>query len=355
MDVDYIIVGLGIAGLSFCEQLEQQGKCYLVFNDSSQSATKTAAGIINPTNLKRFTAVWNAAQFMASTPQFYIEIEARIASTVYTNTPIYRRFASIEEQNDWVVASDTPALSPYLSTKFVNNNNPAFTAPFGMGEILQAARVDTHVLLQGYESYLNTKGKLRNTSFDYSQCILDGDNVTYQDVRATHIVFCEGFGVIQNPFFKYLPVPGNKGEYILIKAPELQLEGILKASLFIVPLGNDCYKIGATFNREDKLKGSTVDAKEILIEKVDALLKTNYELIDQVAGVRPTTGDRRPLLGRHPEHKNLAILNGFGSRGLMMAASLSSQLLDHLENGNILATEVDIKRFEKRYHKSKKR
>ena len=43
--IDYIVVGLGLAGISFCEVLEQHGKSFIVYNDSSQQASKVAGGI----------------------------------------------------------------------------------------------------------------------------------------------------------------------------------------------------------------------------------------------------------------------------------------------------------------------
>ena len=58
--LDYVVVGLGIAGISFCEQLEKQGKTYIVIADDSQIASKVAGGLYNPVILKRFTIAWNA-------------------------------------------------------------------------------------------------------------------------------------------------------------------------------------------------------------------------------------------------------------------------------------------------------
>ena len=61
MNVDYIIVGLGLAGLAFAEQLESNNKSFIVFEDNSQNASIVAGGVYNPVILKRFTPVWDAA------------------------------------------------------------------------------------------------------------------------------------------------------------------------------------------------------------------------------------------------------------------------------------------------------
>ena len=38
-EADYIIVGLGIAGITFCEQLERYGDSFVVFDTAEESAT----------------------------------------------------------------------------------------------------------------------------------------------------------------------------------------------------------------------------------------------------------------------------------------------------------------------------
>ena len=57
MDVDYIIVGLGLAGLAFAEELERNHKSFVVFEDNSQNSSLVAGGVYNPVILKRFTPV----------------------------------------------------------------------------------------------------------------------------------------------------------------------------------------------------------------------------------------------------------------------------------------------------------
>ena len=66
------------------------------------------------------------------------------------------------------------------------------------------------------------------------------------------------------------------------------------------------------------------------------------------AGVRPTVRDRRPLIGIHPAFRNLAILNGLGTRGVMIAPTAAKQLFNHLEKNEQLDPVTDIKRFEKK-------
>jgi len=175
------------------------------------------------------------------------------------------------------------------------------------------------------------------------------NEVHYEQYAAQKIVLAEGYGVKQNPYFKNLPLVGNKGEYIIIKAPDLQLDAALKTSFFIVPLGEHLYKVGATFNWDDKDSITTSSAREELIEKLKTLTTCDYEIVDQEAGMRPTTGDRRALLGVHPKYPQLALLNGLGTRGIMASPLLAGYLFDFLEKGIALPEEVDIMRFPKKF------
>ena len=59
LKVDYNIVGLGIAGISICEQLQKNNKCFVVFDFGKTTSTLVSAGHINPVVLKRFTPVWH--------------------------------------------------------------------------------------------------------------------------------------------------------------------------------------------------------------------------------------------------------------------------------------------------------
>ena len=48
------------------------------------------------------------------------------------------------------------------------------------------------------------------------------------------------------------PLNEAKGELLIIHAPELDIQFLLKSSLFVLPLGNHYFKVGATFNWKDK-------------------------------------------------------------------------------------------------------
>jgi glycine oxidase len=342
---DYIIVGSGLAGIAFAETLLQQGKSFTVFDNNSQNSSKIAGGLYNPVILKRFSQVWNANSQLEIAEKFYHIIEQKLNVQLDFKIPIYRKFFSVEEQNNWFTASDKPNLAPFLSTNIVHKKYTGIDSPFGYGEVRHTGYVDTVALLDAYHDYLKKNNLLNQNKFDYDKVQIFEDYIQYENLKTKHIVFAEGFGMHSNPYFNYLPLDGTKGELFIIKAPDLNLDVIINTSVFILPLGTNLYKVGATYNWDDKTSTPTEEGKQELIDRIKEILTCDFEIVGHFAGVRPTVKDRRPLLGTHFEHKNIHILNGLGTRGVMLAPAMAIDLFNAIENNIPLDRSIDIKRY----------
>ena len=343
--MDYIIVGCGLASIAFCEQLRAHRKSFVVFDDNSQQASVVAAGLYNPVILKRFSEVWKAKEQLEIALPVYEKIERDLDVVIDYKLQLLRRFASVEEQNLWFNASDKPRLEAFLSTTLIKNNNQAVDAPYGFGEVLHAGRLDTKTLIHRYKDFLNTTKVFRDAKFIHEDLIIKAEALEYLDIKAKCIVFAEGFGMKRNRFFNYLPLNGTKGEVITIKAPELKLQAAIKSSVFIIPIGNDLYTVGSTYNWDDKSNRPTAEAKDELLSKLKTFITCDFEVVAHIAGIRPTVKDRRPLVGRHPEYPNLYVLNGLGTRGVMIAPYVADKLYRFIEQTHSLDAEVDIRRF----------
>ena len=347
MKVDYIIVGLGLAGLSFAEQLIAENKSFIVFEDNSQTSSLVAGGVYNPVILKRFTPVWNAKSQLDIAMPFYEALEKKLGLGFDDKFATRKVFKSIEDQNNWFIASDKPKLSEFMNPQIINEKVDGIIADFGFGEVYQTGRVNTPKLVSAYREYLIGQDCIRFEAFEHADIEFTSTGITYKELEADRIVFCEGFGLKSNPFFNYLPLNGTKGETITIHAPNLDIDFLVKSSVFVLPMENDLFKIGATFNRTDKTSNTTEEGRAELIEKLDKVISVPYTIVDQSAGVRPTVKDRRPLVGVHEEYPQLAVLNGMGTRGVMIAPSMAKELYGYLEHGKILDVEADIKRYAK--------
>ena len=342
---DYILVGLGIAGISFAEVLLQHQKSFIVISDDSQKTSQVAAGLYNPIILKRFSEVWKAQEQLDLLDIFYENLERKLQIKINVKIPIFRKIASIEEQNNWFIAADKPLLAPFLSTQISNKKYQGIESPFGYGEVLKTGYVDTRNLLPAYHLYLTSINMLQEETFDHDILKIYDNYVEYKGIKAKHIVFAEGYGMLSNPYFRTLPLDGTKGELLVIKVPQLSLDVIIKSRVFMLPLGNFLYMVGATYDWVDKTDGPTNKGKKELIDNVKELISYDFEIVEHQAAIRPTVKDRRPLVGTHTNYKNMHVLNGLGTRGIMLGPAMANKLFEFIEWNKPLDKQVNINRF----------
>lgn len=343
--VDYIVVGLGIAGICFSEQLLKQNKSFMAIDNGSNGATAMSGGIFNPTVLKRFNASWNTSEFYPVALSFYKNLMHTLQTDFFFEIPILRIFKSVEEQNDWSVASDKRELQQFLSPNFVQNTNRSITESYGFGKVTGTARINTSRLLAAYKNYLQAKSSLLTQEFLYNELKVENDNIVYSDIIADKIVFCDGPNVMNNPFFPINGIIPNKGEYLIVKAPKLKVNVLIKGSFYIIPLGDSLYKVGATFGANDSGRDRSAKAEQEISAKLKTMINCPFEIIDQTVGIRPTTRDRKPLLGSIANNSRVVFFNGLGSRGFTMAPLLSEILYRNITDGMPIPSEMDINRI----------
>ena len=345
MKFDYLIVGSGLSGVMLCEALRKRGKTFKVISNKSQQASIVASGLYNPVVLKRFNKAWDAEKHLPVAMSAYEELELFLGIKIDYKLPIYRLFSSIAEQNNWIIASDKIPLKPYLISNIKINTNQNIYAPYGYGQVKNTGRIDTKLLLESYSNVLNNEKLISHESFEYDKLKIS-KKIVYKGIESENIIFSEGFGVRQNPFFNYLPIEGTKGELIIINAPKLNSEVIIKSSVFIIPIGKNNYLVGSTYAWDDFNNDPTINAKNKLLNKLDKLVLCPYKVVYQRAGIRPTVIDRRPLVGQHKSHENLYILNGLGSRGVLIAPTVANDLINFIEDKLPLQKEINISRFD---------
>jgi len=103
--------------------------------------------------------------------------------------------------------------------------------------------------------------------------------------------------------------------------------------------------VGATYNWLDLTDTITEEAKNTLIEKINILIPFPYKIINQQAGVRPATIDRRPVIGMHPINKSIGMFNGFGTKSVMLAPYFAKHFCNFMFLNQELFLDVDVKRF----------
>ncbi|PQB03606.1 NAD(P)/FAD-dependent oxidoreductase [Aureitalea marina] len=343
---DFIIVGAGIAGTSLAEQLRRRGKSFVIIDSGQATATAVAGGVVNPVVVKRLNPVWRAAEFLKYARSFYWEMSQSLAINFLQELQLHRPFEHVGEQNNWMAVSDRPDLVEFLDTQIQTNRNSGLKADHGMGVVKGTFRLDTTTLLNGYKAWLVSQDLLIQERFEHELLRFERSKWVYKQFEAGRIIFAEGYQVLNNPYWQLDALIPKKGEYLIVHSPQLKLQNMLKGRFFIIPLGDDHYQVGATFAHGDSTLDATDQGTEQMLDYLNQALKVDFEIVDQLVGMRPTVSDRRPLIGKHPQYENMAFLNGMGTRGLLMAPLASKWLLDHLEYGKDLPEEVTLERFQ---------
>ncbi len=334
MKVDVIIVGQGIAGSIAAYKLLKQGKRIVVFQDGDMyKSSSVAPGMFNALVLKRFTLCWNATEFLPVMYDFYSKMEEDLQVKLVHHFPIYRLFHDEKEVETWLEKTDHPVLSQYMDTEILPVSNPSISKKIGFGRVKQTGRVDVKSIIKYTADLIHEQANIRAELFNFDDLVIEDGKVRYGDLEADKVIFSEGFGMVHNPYFNYLPLDGTKGELITIKSPELQLEKALKGGIFIMPLGDDLYRVGATFDWKEKDCDITDKGKQWLLDRLQPIINAPFEIVEHEAGMRPTVNDRRPLIGQHPIHPELYVLNGFGTRGILMGPLLTDCLLKQMYEG----------------------
>ena len=342
--VDTIIVGMGIAGICCAETLQQNQKSFYVIDKNKNGSSKIAAGIYNPTVLKRYNMSWNGKEFHKNAIKFYKKIESRYNIKIIFEHQIIKFFSSFSDQNNWIVASQKPQLKEFIGSEIQTKKIKGLITEFGYGLVKKCGRISTPILINEFKG--NLKDNYIKQDFDFKKLYYDHTKIVYGNIVAQNIVFCEGYSIINNPFFKNLPVRGSKGEFLVVKIPNLNLNKIIKrSSIFIMPMGNEIYWVGATYDNSDKKNEPTQLKKRWLIEKLESIIMRSYKIIEHKASMRPSTIDRRPIIGSHPNYKNIYLLNGMGSRGILLAPTLSCWLYNYIYKSSPIPKEADVKRF----------
>ena len=340
-EVDFIIVGQGLAGTLLAHDLLEKGhSVYIIDKPMIASASKVAAGLINPLGMKRCIPSWQADVFLPFAFKRYISLEKKLQTSFFTQKPIYRLFANTANRKEWQIKYSNEGMDQYITDFDYASSQPFLKDEDGGATVSPTAFLDTVTFLRSSRDYFLQQKCLVEEVFNFEK--LTPSSCTYNSIKARNIVFCEGFRAIYNPYFKHLPFSPTKGELLTIHVPNVEkMQKILSKGIFIIPLGNHLYKVGATYHHHQYDDIVTGEGIEYLKQKINRILKVDYTIISEKAGVRPTTKDRKPLLGVHNTYQKLAIFNGLGSRGALQGPYLSAQFCGFLTNKEKITKNTD--------------
>lgn len=372
---ELLIVGGGLAGTLLAAESHRRGIDFRwMVSKKIPSASFAAYGICNPVQFRNMVPAWKADEFYVFSKSYFMDWQKQLEENFYKDMPIHHLVVDPAEFVQWRQNVEITSLWKYTNgeadTKILQYLKPGYS---GSILIQQAFWVSIPQFILKMREFL--KDKIEFEDFDHSHLEKkeahprpfpsrptpggrektlpkgkEKGNWKYKNLHFEKIIFSEGYHGYFNPFFKQVPFNPCKGEIMVVKIPGFQVEEAIHKKIILIPLGDELFICGATYEWDDlSFENSVKGLKELEVCLKDIIGEQySYEIIDQKAGVRPTISDRRPVVGWHPKYNGIGILNGLGTKGLLVGPPATKNLLDNLQHGTTILPDWDVNRFKKR-------
>jgi glycine/D-amino acid oxidase-like deaminating enzyme len=348
MQVDFLIIGQGISGTWLSYYLEKEGQSFLVIdNNDAKAPSKIAAGLINPVTGRRHVKVWMAEDILPFALDAYQQLGIELGIDAISQKNIVDFFPSPQMRISFVERVNEKAK--YVSLNETENQyHPFFNYEFGYGKITPVYTAHVENILPAWRNHLEKNNRILQDDFTISELEINSNGISYKNIIAKKIIFCDGNSSVSNPYFKNLPFVPNKGEAITLEIPGLPAERIYKKGMTLAPLATPGHWwIGSSYQWEFSTALPTDDFYNKTKQLLNQWLKIPFTITGHYAAVRPATLQRRPFVGFHPLYSSIGILNGMGTKGCSLAPYFAKQLVDNILHQKPITPEADIKRYSK--------
>jgi glycine/D-amino acid oxidase-like deaminating enzyme len=352
-EYDYLLVGQGIAGTCMAWHLIEAGKKVLIVDDPGRpSASQVAAGIFNPLTGRKLVKTWMADFLFPYALDFYSRLEVRLNAKLVHTCPIYRPYRSEEERKNYQRYSSNPDILKYIDQSVGKQQIIiGLNDPYGGLVVTGSGWVDLNMLIQTSRAVFMEKSQFVSSGFESSELIIKEQSVEWKEYKAGKIIFCQGVDARDDSLFGWLPFNPVKGQILDVTFNEYSASQIVNQGIFILPFPDqERYRVGATYSWHDLNWETSADGLQYLEAKLRPLVKGNYTLQAQRAGIRPSSKDRRPFVGLHPKYSHIGVFNGLGTKGVTLAPYFANEFVQYLEKGKELNPHVNIDRYFSLYY-----
>jgi len=308
--------------------------------NTSNKASRVAGGMYNPVSFKRIVEVWNAREHLDVMRDTYLKIESflKLPGKILHTSPIMRVFPNSQYRMLWEKRlKDEHTVSQFL--KPVSDDAPDdIVAPHGFGVVPEAGWVDLPLLLDSFRYFLESKGKFIEKTYN-STC---DDNLL-----SSILIDCRGVGATKDLENHNLKIQSDHGEILTIKS-NLQTQNMcVNRVKWLLPRGNHIYKLGATYKWNVSNSVPSDEGREELLTSIKPIISSpvfdHFEIMNHETGLRPASKDRRPYAGKIKE--NTFILNGFGTRGVLIGPATAAHLVRYIFEDKELPKEINSARY----------
>ena len=348
--LDYLIIGQSLVGTWLSYYAMQAGKTCVVVNDShTAGASQVASGVINPVTGRRIVQTWMIDTFLPFALKAYSDLGAQLNATIVREAPVVLIHPSVQMQESFEYRYEHENV--YLQKNNASDFEACMYTPFGTGQINQTIWIDLNLIITGWRQQLINNTQYIDAKFDIADLQITNEGVSWKGIDANRIIFSDGIGSMENPYFKMLPFAPNKGEALIVEIKGLPNQAIYKNNITIVPWKDQLFWVGSNYEWDFKDASPSEDFRTKMEATLIQLLKIPFTVIDHIAGIRPANQERRPFVGLHPSYPSIGICNGMGTKGCSLAPYFANQLIEHCEKGSPIHPEASLERFEEIFKK----
>ena len=343
--LDYLIVGQGLVGTWLSYYALQAGKTIMVVNDSyTASASQVASGVINPVTGRRIVQTWMIDTFLPFALKAYTDLGAQLNTTIVREAPVVLIHPSLQMQESFDYRYENENV--YLQKNTASDFEAFMHSPFGTGQINQTVWIDLNTMITGWREQLIKHQQYTEAKFEITDVQITNEGVTWKGIQANRIIFSDGIGSMQNPYFSMLPFAPNKGEALIVEIKDLPNQAIYKHNLSIVPWKDQLFWVGSNYEWVYEDAAPSIAFRTKIEDALKQLLKIPFTVVDHIAGIRPANQERRPFVGLHPLYPAIGICNGMGTKGCSLAPYFAHQFIEHCEKGAPIHPEASLERFD---------
>lgn len=346
--LDFLIVGQGLAGSLLAWQLLERGQQVVVVEDHHRTSSSiAAAGLINPVTGQRLVKGPEVEAGLATARACYRGLEQRFGQPLLHEVAMQRLVTDVKLRDSYAKRRSDPAYCDYLGDySAAGASGWRLHDPLGLFRQYHTGYLAVGTLLALLRDQFIARDAYRSMRLAPAEVQLASDGVRWGELQARRVIFCEGYLLRDNPWFNWLPLQPVKGEILTLDGYGELPEVIVNGGHWLLPLADGHHKLGASYDRDHLDETLTVEARRALLAALGELVAEPpaCRVIDHRAGVRPGTRDKQPFLGLHPRHAQLAVFNGFGSRGSLLIPWHAALFADVLCGTAPLPAHLDIRR-----------
>lgn len=325
-----LVIGQGLAGTLVSHFAIERSWDVHVIDAGLPSASAVAAGMFNPMSFRRIVPVWEADIHLAIMLETYQSIERILGLQLLHHLPIHKVLPNEEYAAQWRAKQPT---IPWLAEDSQATDN--------IGAVSGGGWLNLPLLIKEWRSRLAENGRFEQRYSDAH------DLPKAQGGPWDAVVDCRGIGIHAPSDLVPLDIRKNRGELLTISCPETNVgppsDAVLNFGKWTIPVGHSQWRLGASYEWQREDHDPTPETRDFLISALTACVAGigPIAIEDHLVGIRPVSKDRRPAVGPYPGSAGRYVLNGLGTRGVLIGPRWAEHLTKIMAGKSIPSAETE--------------